>query len=99
VFGVESRGRHGSSIQAFPVSVVVGLSGGDMDDDIDEVALLVGKAVDEIHGADVVCPPGFLVVPFCSAAVTDCSWELSCLFFLSPIPKPTLRLTTNPITS
>lgn len=90
MFGLESCGLHGSSIQLF--------RGGDVaDDGMDEGVDDVADDVDPLDGWVEMVDVGTVVV--CLRASVSV-WELadpSLSFFLSPTPNPTPRLTAIPI--
>lgn len=94
MFGLESCGLHGSSIQLF--------RGGDVaddavDDGVDEGVDEAPDDVDPLDGWVEMVDVGTVVV--CLRASVSV-WELadpSLSFFLSPTPNPTPRLTAIPI--
>lgn len=89
MFGLASCGIHGSSIQLF--------SGGDVvDDGTDEGVDEVADDVDPLDGWVEMVDVGTAVVCFWESVSV---WESEdpSLFFLSPTPNPTPRLTAIPI--
>lgn len=89
MFGLTSCGIHGSSIQLF--------SGGDVvDDGTDEGVDEVADDVDPLDGWVGMVDVGTAVVCFWESVSV---WESEdpSLFFLSPTPNPTPRLTAIPI--
>lgn len=89
MFGLASCGIHGSSIQLF--------SGGDVvDDGTDEGVDEVADDVDPLDGWVEMVDVGTAVVCFWESVSVWESEDLS-LFFLSPTPNPTPRLTAIPI--
>lgn len=89
MFGLASCGIHGSSIQLF--------SGGDVvDDGTDELVDEVADDVDPLDGWVEMVDVGTAVVCFWESVSV---WESEdpSLFFLSPTPNPTPRLTAIPI--